>query len=304
MLSILNLIRWKNLVLITITQCLIKYALLAPFDVDMRLNGFGFTLLVLASVCIAAAGYIINDLQDIEADTVNKPEKVIINNTIKETLAFNLFIGFNIVGVGLGFYLSHVVGTPGFFVIFIILSALLYLYSTYLQYRPVIGNITISVVVACSILIVGVFELIPVINQSNRDSQLFFFDILLDYAIFAFMINLLREMVKDIEDINGDHKAGMNTLPIAIGRERANWIAFVFSFIPIGATAYYVIANLYKQQILVGYFLVLVIAPLIYTTIKLFSAETKKDYSHISTVLKIILFTGVLSLLLYPYVIK
>lgn len=300
---LLKLIRWKNLLLIALTQCLIKYALLAPFEVTMRLSDLGFALLVLSSVCIAAAGYIINDLYDIEADKINKPTKVIINNDISEGLAFKLFVGFNVVGVVLGFYLSHVVGKPPFFVLFILLSALLYIYSSYLQFYPLVGNIVISVVVACSILIVGIFELLPVVTDANREAQYFFFDILKDYAIFAFLLTLLRELIKDIEDIDGDHNAGMNTLPIAIGRERTNWVAFVYSFVPIGATAYYVITNLYKTEAFVIYFLAFVIAPMIYVTIKIFGAETKSQYAHISVVLKVILLMGILSLALYPFVI-
>lgn len=87
------------------------------------------------------------------------------------------------------------------------------------------------------------------------------------------MINLIRELVKDIEDIDGDYKAGMETLPILIGRARTNKIVFVLSLIPTFSVIYYVITYLYKQPLVVGYFLLVVIAPLIYVTIKLFNAE-------------------------------
>jgi 4-hydroxybenzoate polyprenyltransferase len=118
------------------------------------------------------------------------------------------------------------------------------------------------------------------------------------------MINLIRELVKDIEDIDGDYKAGMETLPIILGRERTNKIVFALSLIPIFSVVYYVITYLYKQPIVVGYFLVLVIAPLIYVSIKLFSAEQKAHYKHISFVLKLVLLTGMLSLLLYSFILK
>ncbi|MDT0557618.1 geranylgeranylglycerol-phosphate geranylgeranyltransferase [Ichthyenterobacterium sp. W332] len=304
LLNLLNLIRWKNLVLIAVTQYLIKYALLQPFEVSLYLNHYGFALLVVSSLCIAAAGYIINDLQDVTSDQINKPDRVIINMSISESFAFKLYVGFNVLGVGLGFVLCHMIGKPGFFVIFFIISALLYLYSSFLQYHPVIGNLVIALVVAFSILIVGVFELIPTITDSNRTTPFFFFNILKDYAVFAFMITLLRELTKDIEDVDGDHNAGMNTLPIAIGRERANWVTFIVSLIPLGATIYYVIANLYKQEWLVIYFLATIIAPLIYVSIKLFVAETKAHYRHLSLVIKYILIAGILSLALYPLIIS
>lgn len=308
MIHFLNLIRWKNLLMIALVQILVKYALLLPFyeshGVITTLSPLAFFLLVIATVCIAAGGYVINDIYDVEADKINKPSKVIINTHISEKIALRLFIILNVIGVGIGFYLSNGIGKSGFFVIFFIASALLYIYSSFLKQILLVGNVIVSLVVALSILLVGVFELLPVINDSNREIQIFFFRLILDYAIFAFMINFIRELVKDIEDIDGDHKAGMQTLPIVLGRERANKIVFVLSLIPLFAVVYYVVDNVFKQQLLVGYFLVLVIAPLIYVTIKLFSAEHKSHYKHISLILKLVMLTGMLSMALYSYVLK
>src|SRR5690554_5074464 len=99
----------------------------------MMLSTTQFTLLVLATLCIAAGGNIINDLYDIEIDRVNKPNKVIIGKSISERTANNLFIVLNVVGVGIGFYLSNVIGRPGFSALFIAISALLYLYASNLK---------------------------------------------------------------------------------------------------------------------------------------------------------------------------
>ncbi|MFI1770533.1 geranylgeranylglycerol-phosphate geranylgeranyltransferase [Thalassobellus citreus] len=301
--SILNLIRWKNLLMIAVVQLLIKYALLEPFGVNTTLDAFGISLLILATIFIAAAGNIINDIYDVETDFVNKPEKLIVGKTISEKTAYNLFIVFNIIGVGIGFYISNLVGKSGFFSLFVIISALLYVYATYLKRTLLIGNIIISVLVALSILIVGIFELLPAITIQNQQTQLTFFKIILDYAIFAFIINLLREIAKDLEDIDGDYKAGMNTLPIAIGRIRATNVLFVLSLIPLMAIAFYVINSLYKNDIAVGYFLLFIIGPLLYTSIKSFNAKTKKEYHHISSILKIVMVFGMLSLLLYKYIL-
>ena len=84
---------------------------------------------------------------------------------------------------------------------------------------------------ALSLIIVGIFELLPTITSLNQPTQLIFFKIIFEYALFAFAINWLREIAKDIEDVNGDYKAGMNTLPIAIGKERATNVLFVLSFL-------------------------------------------------------------------------
>lgn len=289
--------------MIALVQLLIKYAFLEPFGVQTTLDGLGISLLISATVCIAAAGNIINDIYDIETDLVNKPNKVIIDKSISEKTAYNWFIGLNLFGVGLGFYVSHMVGRAPFFSIFVVISILLYVYASYLKRMLLVGNIVISVLVALSLIIVGVFELIPAMTHSNQSTQVVFFKVVFDYALFAFSINLLREIAKDIEDIDGDYKAGMHTLPIAIGRERAKNILTVLSFIPLVGIIFYVVSDLYKQPVAVGYFLLFIIGPLIYTSIKTFSASTKKDIHHISNMYKLIMLFGMLSLLLYKYVI-
>ena len=289
--------------MIAIVQLLIKYALLEPFGVQTSLDALGITLLIIASVCIAAAGNIINDICDVETDFINKPEKLIVGESISEKTAYNLFIVFNLVGVGIGFYLSHLVEKNAFFSLFVIISALLYVYATYLKQTLLIGNIVISILVTLSIIIVVVFDLWPATTSLNQQTQLTFFKIIFDYAVFAFMINLLREITKDLEDINGDHKAGMNTLPIVIGSERAAKVAFALSLIPLLVVGSYTINSLYKNQTAVLYFIIFIIAPLLYTSIKLLSASRKKDFHHISNMLKLIMLFGMLSLLLYTYIL-
>lgn len=303
-----KLIRWQNLIMIALVQILIRYALLLPFykshGVINALTPLAFTLLVIATLCIAAGGCVINDIYDIEADKINKSHKVIVGNSISEKTALIIFIVLNVIGVGIGYYLSNGIDKSGYFVLFFIASALLYLYSSYLKQVLLVGNLVISFIVALSILLVGIFELLPAINDNNRPVQIFFVKLILDYAIFAFMINFIREIVKDIEDIDGDYKVGMQTLPKMLGRDRSTKIVFVLSLIPLFTVVYYVINNLFKQQLLVGYFLIFVIAPLIYITIKLFSAEHKSHYTHLSLVLKLVMLTGMLSMAFYPYILK
>ncbi len=289
--------------MIALGQCLIKYALLEPFGASTSLDTLGIVVLILATLCIAAAGNIINDIYDVETDFINKPDKLVIGASISEKTAYNLFIFLNVVGVVLGYYVSYSVDKSEFFAMFVVISLLLYIYATYLKRTLIIGNIVVSVLVALSILIVGIFELLPGITAYNQQTQITFFKMVLDYAIFAFSINLLREIAKDLEDIDGDYKANMNTLPIVIGRERATHMLFVLSLIPLLAIAIYTINTLYKNQIAVGYFLIFIIGPLLYLSIKIFSAKTKKNYRHISNILKLIMFFGMLSLLLYKFIL-
>lgn len=293
--------------MIALVQLLIKYALFEPFlkntELTITLNGFGFGLLVLSTLCIAAAGNIINDIYDIETDLVNRPSKVIVGKSMSEKTAYTLFISLNSVGVLIGFYLSNLVGRSGFFAIFVMISALLYVYASYLKQSILLGNIVVSVLVSLSILIVGLFELIPVITAQNQTTQLTFFKILLDYALFAFSINLIREMVKDLEDIDGDYKSGLKTLPIVFGRGRASKAVFALTLLPLFGSIYYVVTYLFKFEVIIAYFVILIIAPLIYIAVKSYNAKTKKHYRHISNMLKLVMLLGMLSILLYPIVL-
>ena len=304
MIDFLNLVRWKNLLLIALVQSLIKYALFPSFEATITLSDFQFTLLLLATLFIAAAGNIINDIYDVETDLVNKPNKIIVGKHISEKAAFNLFIIFNIFGVGIGFYLANDINKSGFATLFVIISALLYVYSTYLKYLVIIGNLIISIMIAISILIVGLFDLIPNLSPTNNDVYIGIFQILLIYSGFAFFLNLIREIVKDIEDINGDYKANMKTLPIVIGRERTTIIAFALSLVTIFGMIYIIVDSLYKYELVMGYLLLFVVAPMIYISIKLYTAERETDYNYISQLLKLIMLFGILSLLMYPLIIS
>jgi len=299
--SILTLIRWKNLLMIALMQLLIKYAFLEPYGAATSLDTLGIILLIISTVCIAAAGNVINDINDVETDFINKPNKIIIGKSISEKTAYNLFIILNVIGVGVGYYLSNLVGRSGFFSLFVIISVLLYVYSTYLKQQFLMGNLVISIMVALSIVIVGVFELIPNITEQNQTLQLLYFKTILNYAFMAFILNLIREIAKDVEDIEGDTKAGMNTLPIIIGKEKTKYMLFGLSLMILFVIGFYVMDSLYKNQVAVIYFLIFIIAPLLYLNIKIFSAKTKLDYTHISNILKLIMLFGMLSLLLYKY---
>lgn len=303
LLSFLKLIRFQNLLLIIITQILIKYALFESFGIEITLNGFGFFLLCLSTVCIAAGGNIINDIYDVETDSINKPEKVIIGRRISEKTALSAYIIFTIIGVAIGFYLSNLIGRPGFSAIFIIISALLYLYATHLKNILIIGNLLVSSLVAMTVIIMGLFELLPAITPGNRQTQSIIFSILLDYAFYAFLINWLREMVKDQQDIKGDYNAGRNTLPIAIGRERTNTVIFVIGLIPLVAIIYYMYSYLFHNLPAVLYALILILGPLLYFLAVILSAKSRNHYRRLSLILKIIMITGLASIGLYPFIL-
>ncbi|SRX56058.1 geranylgeranylglycerol-phosphate geranylgeranyltransferase [Aequorivita sp. CIP111184] len=299
----LNLIRYQNLLFIALVQVFIKYGLFYSLGVETTLNTFHFILLVIATLCIAAAGNIINDIYDVEIDKINKPNKVLIGKKISERTANRLFIILNVIGVVIGFYLSNTIGKSGFAALFIVFSALLYLYASYLKGMLIIGNVLVSFLVAMSLIIVALFDLLPAITAQNQTAQSTVFKIVLHYAMFAFFINLIREIVKDLQDINGDKNGGMNSLAIAIGRKRTIMIVFLLGVFMVLGVVLYMYEYLYNQQVLLLYFLFAIVAPLMYFCIKAWGSETPKEYAFLSNLLKIIIFLGICSIPLFSFTI-
>ena len=300
-LNYLRLIGYQNLLILILIQALIRYGLFIPLGADLTLNDFLFTLLMIATFSITAAGNIINDIYDVEIDSINKPEKIIIGKKVTEKNANYFFIIFNIIGVGLGFYISNQIGKPEFSGLFIVISSLLYLYATFIKSILIFANIIVSALVAFSLLIVGLFDLLPAITFLNQEHQSFIFGILLNYSFFAFYINLMREIVKDIEDINGDKNGDLSTLPIILGRKRTSYIVFWMSVLAMFGTVYYIYIHLYGYTYAIVYFLLFTLAPLLYFSIKIWDAKNKSDYTFLTKLLKVIMLLGMFSILLYTF---
>jgi 4-hydroxybenzoate polyprenyltransferase len=296
----LKLIRYQNLLLLAFMQLIFRFGFLKLQNIYLSLTDWQYGLLVLATVFLAAGGYVINDIFDQDTDNDNKPNKVIIGKSISEVKGYNIYIALNITGVGIGFYLSNVIQKPSFAAIFILIAATLYFYATSLKQMIFVGNFIVALLLALSVIIIGVFDLFPATYDGNQAIMSVMFKILLDYAVFAFIINFIREIVKDIEDVNGDYNQGMNTLPIAIGVRRTGKITFGLIAIALLILLYYVNANLmvFNLYFATVYAIVFVLSPLLFCLIKMWSAKSKKDFHLISTVLKLVIFFGILSIVI------
>lgn len=296
--NFLQLIRWKNLVMIAFIQLLFRYVYFPTFGIDTTLNHIHFILLILATISIAAAGNIINDIYDIRADIINKPTKLLITSPQQKKTANFIYIALNILGFVLGLYISILIGYSSFVGVFVLTALLLKWYSSYLKKKPVVGNLVVSVLISLSILIVGFFDIIPAITEENGVRQYYGFYALVDYAVFAFMFNFLREIVKDIEDVNGDIELNMKTLPILFGRKRTRNIVFGLSFIPLILVTLYSFDNFSRLPFVLAYILIVVMLPFMYFMSKLLYAKQKSDYRHLSRTLKFIMLLGMLSIVI------
>lgn len=290
--------RVKNLLLIILIQVLIKYILFDKFNVTLLLDNFQFFLLVLSTVLIALAGYLINDLNDIKADKINKPQKVFVGKLLSTQKVDTLFLIFNFTGLLLGYYLSYSIDKISFFAIFIIASLLSYLYSIKLKKMLLIKNLIVSFLVFLSIFIVGLYDIVPATSAYNNQGQLDVFNLVLKISTFAFLLTLLREIVKDVEDIEGDKKSGIRSLPIVFSIDKTKIIIYIIAFLTLVSINYFAF-NLYEINIIASlYLLVVVSLPLVYFMVKLYGAKSKLQLNKLSKLLKLIMFLGMLTILI------
>ena len=279
-------------------QLLFRYGFLNLQGISLALNDWQYAILMLSTISIAAAGYIINNIFDQETDFINK-KQVIVGTSISEAMAYNLYIGLNVLGVGSGFYLSNVIEKPGFALLFIILSGTLYLYASSLKQSLLIGNFIVALLTAISVIIIGIFDLYPIITPENRTLLALLFQFLLEYALFAFLINFIREIIKDLEDIKGDYNQGMNTLPIAIGVNRTSKVVLGVTIAMTILLLYYVFNFYFSNELYIStiYCILTVIAPLVVFCVQLNSAKVSADFKRLSFILKLVLLFGILSVL-------
>jgi 4-hydroxybenzoate polyprenyltransferase len=302
----LKLIRYQNLLMLALMQLVFRYGFLNQQNCYLALADWQYILLVLSTVLIAAAGYVINDIFDQETDSINRPNAQIVGKLITESKAYNIYVALNIIGVSIGFYLSNVIEKPSFATIFIFIAACLYFYATTLKKVLLLGNLMVAFVLALSVLIIGFFDLYPATHEGNQDQMRMLFGILTDYAFFAFLINFIREIVKDAEDVKGDYNQGMQTLPILLGVGRTSKVIFGLLLVPIGIVFWYVNSYLMFNDLYIAvlFLLFLVLSPLLYCLVKSWSAKTTTDFRHLSLLLKWILFFGILSIVIINYNIK
>ena len=306
--SFLKLIRLKNLIIVALTQLLIKFYLINPpiFEINFILSNTQFYLLVLATVFITASGYIINDIYDVATDTINKNQERIIGKSIKSRNAISWYIFFNLIGLLLGCYIAYIVKRPVFGLIFFYCIFSLWTYSKYLKSSFLSGNLQVSFLIALSIFNVALFDIIPNgINKTN--DELMVFKIILCYAAFAFITTFIREIIKDLEDIEGDKNINAKTLAITCGIEKTKWIALlftIFTFLGISYFQYfqYSVTSIEWgiNKIAIFYTLFLQVL-LLFLGLKIYHSQVKTDFYFISRLCKYIMIIGILSIPLFTY---
>jgi len=303
--AFLKMIRLRNLLFIALTQLLFQFCIYYPlYEGNIPADdNWRFILLVFASLLIAAAGYIINDYFDINIDEVNKPERMVVDKLINRRWAIAWHFILSITGI-----LLTMLALPVFdkwYLVFgnVFCVVLLWFYSTTFKRKLLIGNIAISILTAWTILLIF-FSKVSVSDAfgAAHPGQPKFFRFAFLYAGFAFIISLIREAVKDIEDMPGDARYGCRTMPIVWGANAAKVYIAVWMIILISML---VIVQVYVLQFqwwwAVVYCILMIIVPLLYIFLKLFKASSVQEYHKLSSWTKLVMFTGILSMIFFYF---
>ena len=303
-----QLIRFPNLIFIALTQILFYYCVIGNYAVPTIHSANLFICLILASVLIAAAGYIINDYFDIQIDATNKPEKVVVDKIIKRRWAMFWHFIFSFSGLVLSFLISYKTGQWVIFFVNGLSVLLLVFYSTHFKKKLLSGNIIISALTAWVIIVVFFFAGAELFSIKGWEQSSFQYDIkqvfklTMLYAGFAFVVSLIREAVKDMEDMYGDARFQCKTMPIVWGIPVSKMYAGVWAIVSFSGI---LILQLYAWQMgwrwSVLYSLILIAIPFLVFLKKLYHARVAKDYHTLSNLLKLIMLTGILSMLFFKF---
>ncbi len=311
MTAFLKLIRLPNLLIIAATQYLMRYAVIQPMlrlsGIELELSHFDFFLLVLSTVFIAAAGYIINDYFDTKIDQVNRPGTVLVGISIKRRIAMGAHVVLTFLGILLGFYVGYKAGVFKLGIIHFIAAGILWFYSTDFKSQSFIGNFLVAFLSGMIPLVVLLYEL-PGLNYAYEDILVetglnfnFLFKFIGGFAIFAFLLTFLREIIKDIEDYKGDEAYGLKTLPITYGVKKAKIIALVIILITIIILGIIQFLQLKSGDTLSFFYILFAVQlPLIYLTFRLKEAKVPEEFHAASLLTKLIMVLGLLySVLIY-----
>ncbi len=312
-LAFFKLIRFSNLLVMAATMFLMRFAILKPilgiYELEPQMPLHDFILMVLAILLIAAGGYIINDYFDRKSDYINRPGQVIVGRLIKRRYAQFFHIFFSALGLILGAYAAYEVGRLNFSIIFIFAVVALWFYSLTYKKQLIIGNVIVSLLVAMVPLMVLIFE-IPLLAENYKlhiiAKEIDFSPLnkwVIAFSVFAFVVNLIREIVKDIEDAQGDLYLGRESIPLKFGVKASKIIVGTLVLLTIGTLILLLIKVLNDKYSLI-YVIAFVILPLGYLLMKLIMAKEKQHYRHLSSLLKLIMLTGVMYSLLVSYIIK
>lgn len=301
--------------MIALTQILLRYFVLQKVlnlnDIQLELNNGLFYLVVLSTVLIAAAGYIINDYFDVKTDLINHPDTVVVDKVIKRRVAIILHITFTFFGIVLGMYAALKTGYLRLAIFHFGAATLLWFYSTDLKKKLLIGNLVVSILTAAVAFMPIVFEMgvmqkmHPGFLLTYKYAVLSSLKITFIFALFAFITSMAREIIKDIEDYKGDKETGGLTMPVVWGIWASKLNAFFLIIITVILLSFVVYNTIKVQRVILSvnnlYIFLALILPLIILALYTLSANQSKQFKTASLLLKFIMLMGLCYSFIFYY---
>ena len=299
---LLRFFRYPNLIIVAFTQILLHYFIILPHfktaQQSPTFSGFSFFILIVISLTVTAGGYVINDIVDYPIDVINKPEKTIVNIHLSVAQAKWIYT----ILVAFGFVLSLAFSTTNFHLIwgYLLAVALLWCYAYYFKQGLLIGNFVVAffcALVASVLVIVEKDSLLQLqLNHPNlAEKMLWMIGI---YSLFAFISTLYREVIKDMEDIEGDRLHNCQTLPIVLGIKGAKiytWVLGAIFLIFLNFLVYWLWLNQYFVASIFSIWAI--VMPLIVSLFLLKDASTQQQFKTLSHLAKWKMLAGLLLLL-------
>lgn len=301
-----TLLRVPNLAIIALTQYLLGYGIIRPIlkmqNVEPPLDHLHFLMLVIISILIAAAGYIINDHFDVNTDRRNKPGKNMLEGKISVRKAMSLYYVLNAIAIISGFYLAYVSGSFQLGLIFPAIIGLLWFYSSRYQRMIFWGNFIVALLSSMVLLIVWLFDFFMLVKSGDDFVNVISLlgglnKYVWAYGLFAFMLSMVREVLKDIQDLEGDMATGFRTIPVVWGVRKARFYAATLLVITIVLLAFAQWYLYNKEMMMPFWYLCIAVQSLfIYLLVQIFRTKDSQDYGFLSNTAKIIMLAGILSM--------
>lgn len=291
-------LRWPNLILTAFTITASYYLLVLPAlnlsNTSSLLYPIDILLLCLSTVFVMAGAYIVNNWMDIESDFHNNKARGI--EVIPRRFLLIWYVTFSFSGLMLALILCLRISHLELWFIHIGAFILLLVYSTNLKSTPLVGNIVVAALCGFIPLLPLIFELKTFDVILNSD-----FIIVNFLGLFAFLITMIRELIKDMEDVSGDKESNLATFPVIFGMKAARGICQLFftMFFILMASVLYMLAD--KDVISLIYLIICVVVPSLYLNYRLIKSKAKSDFSFISRGLKLVMLSGTGSAIIFYF---
>jgi 4-hydroxybenzoate polyprenyltransferase len=266
------------------------------------LNRWEAVLLALSVMCIMAAGNVVNDYFDYSQDNRFKPERQVLGKYISLDHSIYLIVVLNVAGISVAAWLAYSVGDFKLVNIFLLSALLLWQYSATLKKIPLVGNIVVAALCALVFIVPVLFEKQLAESAVAPVSKYFITTQMKGYALFAFLVTLIREIVKDMEDYDADLSFKYSTLPVILGLKTSSVVAGfleVFLMVAIGFVMYVYWKTGLKNHF--WYTMLFIQFPILVNIIPLFVASSKNDFRVQSVMLKLLMVFGLASIPLFYF---